>query len=113
MFKIYSEIIDLCKKFKPDVVAVEKLFFAANSKTAITVGQARGAILVAAGSAGLPVSSFTPLEVKQDITGYGRASKEQMQQMVMRTLHLKTVPQPDDTADALAVAITYCFMKKY
>jgi len=111
--QLYSEILNLLKKYKPDVVAVEKLFFAANAKTALTVGQARGAILVAAGTAGVSVASFTPLEVKQAITGYGRADKVQMQRMVTKTLGLSKTPQPDDTADALAVAITYCFMKRY
>lgn len=111
--QLYTQILEITEKYKPDVMVVEKLFFAANAKTAITVGQARGAILVAAGTAGIPVASFTPLEVKQAITGYGRAEKGQMQQMVTKTLHLTSVPQPDDTADALAVAITHCFMKKY
>jgi crossover junction endodeoxyribonuclease RuvC len=113
LFTIYSEVVLLCKKYKPLVVAVEKLFFAANSKTAITVGQARGAILVAAGSAHIPISSFTPLEVKLAITGYGKADKIQIQRMVTKTLGLSKVPEPDDTADALAVAMTYCFVKKW
>ncbi|MBI4136979.1 crossover junction endodeoxyribonuclease RuvC [Candidatus Roizmanbacteria bacterium] len=111
--QLYEEIRRLIKKYKPDVVAVEKLFFAANVKTALTVGQARGAILVAAGTAGIPIAAYTPLEVKQAITGYGRAEKEQMQRMITKTLGLSQVPQPDDTADALAVAVTYCFMKNY
>lgn len=113
LYKLYKEITAIIKKYKPDLMAVEKLFFASNSKTAIMVGQARGAILVSAGLAEIPVESYTPLEVKLAITGYGKASKDQIQQMVMKSLKLKTVPQPDDTADALAVAITYCFMKRY
>jgi crossover junction endodeoxyribonuclease RuvC len=113
LFTIYSEILSLCKKYNPSVIAVEKLFFAANAKTALTVGQARGAILVAAGSAHVPISSFTPLEVKLAITGYGKADKIQVQSMVTKTLGLLQVPEPDDTADALAVAMTYCFVKKW
>lgn len=87
-------------------VGVEKLFFSKNTKTAFQVGHARGVIMLALAKAGLPILEFTPNEVKQSLCGYGNADKKQMQQMVKLTLKLKDVPEPDDAADALAVAIT-------
>jgi crossover junction endodeoxyribonuclease RuvC len=92
---------------------VEKLFFASNAKTALIVGQARGAILLAAGRKKIPVSSFTPLEVKMALTGYGRADKNQIQRMVQSMVALSKIPTPDDTADALAIAITCAVTKKF
>jgi crossover junction endodeoxyribonuclease RuvC len=100
----------LCKKvveYKPEVVAIEQLFFNKNVRTALSVGQARGVAILAAANHGLDVAEYTPLQVKQAVTGYGRASKQQMQRMVAALLHLPEVPRPDDAADALAVAICH------
>lgn len=95
----------LCAQTKPDLAAVEELFFAKNAKTAMVVGQARGAILVSLAGAGVPVRSFTPPQVKQAVTGYGAAGKEQVQKMVARILGVSFAPNEDDAADALAVAL--------
>ena len=104
---IFNEINAIIKKEKPDEVAVESLFFFKNQKTVITVAQARGVAIVCAKIAKLPVFEYTPLQVKQALTGYGRADKNQIQQMVKITCKLKECPKPDDAADALAVAITH------
>ncbi len=103
--KIYKELKKIVKKHKPAKIAVEELFFAKNVKTALKVGEARGVILLVAREVKVPVFEFTPLEVKLAITGYGRASKQQMQKMIKNLLGLKEIPKPDDVADALAVAI--------
>lgn len=95
----------IIKKYKPQAMAVENLFFFKNAKTAITVGQARGVILFIGKNEKLEVLEYTPLQVKQAVVGYGRADKNQIQQMVKAILNLKTAPKPDDAADALAVAI--------
>lgn len=95
---------EVIKKYKPEAVAIEKLFFFKNQKTAIDVGQARGAIVLKVAEHNLPIKEFTPLEVKQALTGYGRADKRQMQEMVKILFGLKTIPKPDDAADALAIA---------
>lgn len=92
-------------KAKPDVVVVEQLFFSNNAKTAINVGMARGVILLAIADAGIPLIELTPNQVKQATAGYGGAKKEQIQEMVKRLLKLKEIPEPDDAADALAIAI--------
>lgn len=105
--QIYSDIKQLISKHKPKCIAVERLFFGANTKTAMAVGQARGVILLAATQAGLNIAEYTPLEVKIALTGYGRADKQQMQQMVKRLLKLDVIPKPDDAADALAVALCH------
>ncbi len=104
---IYRELRSLIESQRPTHAAVEELFFARNARTALSVGHARGVILLALADAGLSVFEYTPLEVKKAITGYGRASKEQMQQMVRLLLSLESTPQPDDVADALAVAICH------
>lgn len=109
LVEIYEQIEGLIKKYEPDVMAIEELFFGANSKTALVVGQARGAVLLAAGKNGLPVSIYTPLQVKMALTGYGRADKNQIGQMVKIILKLEKIPKIDDTSDALAVAITHAF----
>jgi crossover junction endodeoxyribonuclease RuvC len=88
-------------------VAVEKLFFNKNARTAMAVGQARGVVLLAVADAGLPLREYTPLEVKLSVCGYGRASKEQIQKLVQLLLSLDFVPQPDDAADAIAIAICH------
>jgi len=95
----------LLKQYRPDVVAVEKLFFAKNHTTAMAVSQARGVILASIARSQVPLLEYTPLQVKQSVTGYGRADKQQMQRMVQALLKLEAVPKPDDVADALAVAI--------
>jgi crossover junction endodeoxyribonuclease RuvC len=93
------------RRYRPDMVAVEKLFFAKNRTTAIAVAQARGVILTVAAKHHLPLREYTPLQVKQSLTGYGRADKQQMQRMVKALLKLDQIPRPDDAADALAIAI--------
>lgn len=104
---IYEELSDIIADTKPAEMAVEKLFFAQNVTTAMTVAQARGVVLLAGRQAGLLIAEYTPLQIKQSLTGYGRADKKQMQQMVRVLLGLKDVPQPDDCADALAAALTH------
>lgn len=110
--EIYRFLGKLIQTHNPDTLSVEELFFAANAKTALTVGQARGVILLTATLQKLPVVSYTPLEVKQALTGYGRADKKQIQIMVKSILGLEKIPQPDDAADALAIAITHAFSYK-
>jgi len=103
--KIYDNIDLMMKKYKPEVMGIEKLFFGRNSTTAIPVGQARGIVLLAAVKNEVDILEITPNEVKQSITGYGGASKEQVIYMVTKLLHLNEEPKPDDVADALAIAI--------
>ncbi|MFH1825057.1 MAG: crossover junction endodeoxyribonuclease RuvC [Candidatus Firestonebacteria bacterium] len=105
---IYDGMLKVIEKFKPDHVAVEELFFAKNLKTAISVSEARGVIILAATKKGiLEIYEYTPLQVKLALVGYGRAQKNQIQQMVKILLNLNTIPKPDDIADALAVAICH------
>lgn len=104
---IYNDISTLINEYKPDSFSIEKLYFNTNTTTAIDVAQARGVILLAARKAGLDIFEYTPLQVKQSITGYGRAEKHQVMEMVKNLLQLKSVPKPDDTADALALAICH------
>lgn len=102
---IYQRVMTLLSTFRPRRIAVERLFFATNVTTAFAVGEARGVVLLAAGQQRVPVVEFTPLQVKQAVTGYGRADKPQVQTMVQRLLHLSQKPHPDDVADALAIAM--------
>lgn len=103
-----SEDMDrIIEKYKPDALAIEKLYFNTNTTTAIDVAQARGVIVLSAQKGGLTVAEYTPLQVKQAITGYGRAEKRQVMEMVKHFLNLKETPKPDDTADALALAICH------
>src|SRR5437764_5738455 len=104
---IFEEITDIIAQTKPAEMAVEKLFFAQNVTTAMTVAQARGVVLLAGKQAGLTIAEYTPLQIKQALTGYGRAEEKQVQEMVRVLLGLKDVPQPDDCADALAAALTH------
>lgn len=104
---IHQNIEELIKEFRPEEMAVEELFFNKNVKTAISVGQARGVILLAGSQAGLKVAEYTPLQIKQAVVGYGRADKNQVQQMVKSLLNLAELPRPDDAADALAVSICH------
>ncbi len=105
--KIYDSLTEIINEHKPDAMAIEELFFNSNQKTAINVAQARGIILLSALNANVPVFEYTPLQVKQAVVGYGRADKGQVQQMVKALLNLEKVPKPDDTADALAIAICH------
>jgi crossover junction endodeoxyribonuclease RuvC len=105
--KIYDDITELLEKFKPDAVSIERLYFNTNQKTAIDVAQARGVIVLAVEKAGIPIFEYTPLQVKQSIVGYGRAEKQQVQEMTRMFLHLDKIPKPDDAADALALAICH------
>ncbi len=100
-----DDLQDIIKKYKPVAAGVEKLYFETNVKTAITVAQARGAILLTLAQHSIPIYEFTPLQVKSTLTGYGSADKKQMQFMVKHTFGLKTAPKPDDAADALAIAL--------
>jgi crossover junction endodeoxyribonuclease RuvC len=104
---MFGKVQAVLKKVKPDVVAMEELFFSRNVKTAIAVGQARGVALLACGLAKVPVFEYKPMEVKQAVAGFGAADKGQVQKMVKLLLGLSEVPKPDDTADALAIAITH------
>jgi crossover junction endodeoxyribonuclease RuvC len=110
--RIYQELTAVIEDRQPTAVAVEELFFSKNVRTALSVGQARGVVLLAAANAGLPIHEYTPLQVKQAIVGYGRATKDQVQQMVKMLLGLESVPQPDDAADAIAVAICHVHSAK-
>ncbi len=103
--EIFDDLNKLIKKSKPQVVAVESIFFFKNAKTVISVAQARGVVLLCAKQNKIKIREFTPLQVKSSLTSYGRADKKQMQYMVQKLLGLKSAPKPDDAADALAVAI--------
>lgn len=107
LVQIYEGLGALLAEHQPDVIAVEKLFFARNVTTALAVGQARGVALLAAAQAGIPISEYTPSEVKHAVVGYGKADKQQIQEMVRLILNLRVAPQPDDAADALAVALCH------
>jgi crossover junction endodeoxyribonuclease RuvC len=107
LVRLYEGVRDLIAQYHPDVVAVEQLLFGRNVTTAIAVGQARGVVLLAAAQAGLGLAEYTPAQVKEAVVGYGKADKGQIQEMVRILLNLTTVPQPDDAADALAVAICH------
>jgi len=106
---IFSFLTQLIEEYRPDSLAIEELFFNTNAKTALIVGQARGVVILTAALKGIPVSIYTPLQVKIAITGYGRAEKSQIGQMVKVLLKLSSIPAPDDTADALAIALTHAF----
>ena len=106
--KIYDGVSALIAKYSPAALAVEKLFFNTNQKTAIDVAQARGAIVLAAQKAGVKIFEYTPLQVKQSVVGYGRAEKKQVQEMTRLMLNVDKIPKPDDAADALAMAICHC-----
>ncbi len=104
LLEIKNDIIAIIKKFKPEAVCIESLFFAANAKTAMTVGQARGVVVVTAAEHKLKIIEVTPLQVKIAATGYGKADKNQVQTMIVKLLKLKKIPKPDDAADACAIA---------
>jgi crossover junction endodeoxyribonuclease RuvC len=104
---IYNDMTELIRATKPDAVAIEELFFGQNFTTGIGVAQSRGVILLAIRQAGLEVTSYKPMQVKQALVGYGNASKHQMQEMTKRLLHLPAMPKPDDAADAIAIALCH------
>jgi crossover junction endodeoxyribonuclease RuvC len=105
LFSLSLSLSKIIKKFQPDLISVEQLFFCRNVKTALIVGQARGVILLTAKQCGLQLVEFTPLQIKQSVSGYGQADKGQVQRMVKTILNLEKIPKPDDAADALAAAI--------
>lgn len=105
--KVYNGVNEIIKTYKPDAMSIEELFFNNNAKTALVVGQARGVIILAAMQNNIPVYEYTPLQVKQALTGYGRAGKTQIQQMMKSMLGLSEIPKPDDVADALAIAVCH------
>jgi crossover junction endodeoxyribonuclease RuvC len=112
LFEISTDISAIIQKHKPQEASIEQIFFFKNQKTIIQVGQSRGAILLTLEQKNVKVSSYTPLQVKQSVTGYGKAEKKQVQLMVKNILKLKAIPKPDDTADALALAICHINSRK-
>lgn len=104
---IYEDFCQILDQYKPDSIAIEKLFFTTNQKTAIDVAQARGILMLAASQRGIACFEYTPLQVKQSVVGYGKAVKSQVMDMTKRLLNLRAVPKPDDVADALAIAICH------
>jgi len=110
--RLFDGVTELLQGYRPETVAVEELFFNTNVTTAITVGQARGVAILAAYKASVEVHEYTPLQVKQAITSYGRADKHQVQEMVRALLNLREIPRPDDAADGLAIAITHAFTSR-
>lgn len=112
LLDIYDSLNEIIDATHPDVMSIEKLFFARNITTAISVAEARGVVILVAAQHDLPVFEYTPLQIKQTLTGYGRADKKQVQQMVKLHLHMDEVVKPDDAADALAAAITHSLMAR-
>lgn len=110
--EIFDGLTDIIAETKPEVMAIEQLFFARNVTTAISVAQARGVAMLTGRRARLPIAEYTPMQIKQTLTGYGKADKKQVQEMVRLHLGLKDVPKPDDCADALAAAITHSMMSR-
>ena len=109
---IFDSLTTIISETKPDVMSIEKLFFAQNVTTAMSVSHARGVAMLAGRKGGLPIHEYTPLQIKQTVTGYGKADKKQIQEMVRVQLGLANIPQPDDCADALATAITHYCMSR-
>ncbi|MBN2045408.1 MAG: crossover junction endodeoxyribonuclease RuvC [Anaerolineales bacterium] len=111
--KLYTELQEILRLHRPESAAVEKLFFSKNVKTALSVGQGRGVVLLALAQSKLPIGEYTPNEIKQAVTGYGNAGKSQVQEMVKLLLGLDARPTPDDAADALAVAVCHLHHSRY
>ncbi len=109
---IHSELREIVAEYAPEAAAVEELFFSRNARTAMSVGHARGVILLALADLNLPIAEYTPMQIKQAVTGYGNANKHQVQEMVRMLLTLPETPKPDDAADAAAVAICYLHRAK-
>lgn len=112
LLEIFDGLTEIIAETKPEVMSIEKLFFAQNVTTAISVSHARGVAMLTGKQAGLEIAEYTPLQIKQTLTGYGRASKKQMQEMVKLQLGLNSTPKPDDAADGLAAAITHSLMSR-
>ncbi len=112
LVEIYEGLTDIMAETKPNHMSIEKLYFAQNVTTAISVAHARGVAMLAGKQAGLTIYEYTPLQIKQTMTGYGRANKKQMQEMVRIRLGLQEIPKPDDCADALAAAMTHLLMTR-
>jgi crossover junction endodeoxyribonuclease RuvC len=112
LLEISQDLDVVIKKTKPGLISCEKLYFQNNAKTAFDVGQARGVILLAAAKHKIDVVEFTPLQVKQVVTGYGKATKKQIEEMIINILHLNFIPKPDDVADAIAIALCGAFINK-
>lgn len=110
--EIYDGLTEIIAETKPEIMSIEKLFFARNVTTAISVSHARGVAMLTGRKAKLSIAEYTPLQIKQTLTGYGKADKKQMQEMVRMQLGLKDIPKPDDAADALAAAITHALMSR-
>jgi crossover junction endodeoxyribonuclease RuvC len=113
LVSVYKQICTLIKKYRPESLAVEELFFTTNAKTAFKVGEARGVIVLAGAMQNIPVFSYTPLQIKIAVTGYGKADKQQVGRMIKAILKMKELPKLDDTADAIAVALTHTFTNKF
>jgi len=111
--EIFNGLNEIINETKPEAASIEKLFFARNVTTAMSVSHARGVAMLVARQAGLTIAEYTPLQIKQTLTGYGKADKKQVQEMVRIQLNLKQIPRPDDAADALAAAITYAMMERF
>ena len=111
--EIFDTLSELLHTHTPECLAIEDLYFSTNAKTAIGVGESRGVIILAAAKIGIPVISYSPLTVKQTITGDGKADKKQVERMVLMTLGMKQAPKPDDTVDALAIAMTHAYSYKF
>ena len=109
---IFDGLTEIIAETKPEVMSIEQLFFARNVTTAMSVAQARGVAMLTGRKARLPIAEYTPMQIKQTLTGYGKADKKQVQEMVRMHLGLKEVPKPDDCADALAAAITHSLMSR-
>ena len=112
LVEIYDGLTEIIGETKPQVMSIEKLFFARNVTTAMSVSHARGVAMLAGSKGGLEISEYTPLQIKQTLTGYGKADKKQVQEMVKIQLGLKQIPRPDDAADALAAAVTHSLMSR-
>ncbi len=110
---VYKQVCALIKKYQPKALAIEELFFTTNAKTAFKVGEARGVIILAGAMQKIPVFSYTPLQIKIAVTGYGKADKIQVGRMMKAILKLEEIPKLDDTVDAIAVALTHAFTKKF
>jgi crossover junction endodeoxyribonuclease RuvC len=106
LLEIYNDISELVKKFNPDLAGIETLIFCNNAKTAMSVGEARGVVRLVLEKENIPIKEFTPLQIKDAVTGYGKADKKQVQENVKMLCNLESIPKPDDAADAIAVAIT-------
>lgn len=112
LVEIYDALQEIIRETTPQIMSIEKLFFARNVTTAMSVSHARGVAMLAGKQAGLLIAEYTPMQIKQTLTGYGKADKKQVQEMVRQALGLSEVPKPDDCADALAAAITHSFMSR-